>query len=341
MTPMPTRQTRHALGFLVLALGPVVLGEGAAACVDRRAAVESAPRTPPDVTNRNATCEGCHAEIASEWRASLHRASYSDPMYQRAFAREPLAFCTGCHAPEANAEDPGPSPTHALGVGCVTCHALSSEHPRLATATATATATDDTCARCHEFQFPGTRELMQLTVTEHRASPAASSSCASCHMPKVEAVEPGGRRHASHRFGASRDVAMIRSAARITVAREGSKLRFSFAPDRTGHAFPTGDIFRRLRLVADLEGIGGPRHVQSFLGRKTKRADVLAGGEVNVADDRPFVRGAPAVAELEVGIPSGRVTWRVLYERVEHPSSLDERDAVIEGAIEVASGTLD
>lgn len=351
---MASMPTRHALGLLLVSsLGLVGVG----ACSGRRGAAESAQhraaaataatatqaaQAAQPATTRNAACEGCHAEIAGEWRASLHRDSHSDPMYQRAFAREPLSFCTGCHAPEANAHDPGPSATHALGVGCVTCHQITGEHPspgRPAQQVAVG-ATNDACAHCHEFRFPGTRELMQLTVTEHRASPRAASTCASCHMPKVETASARGR-HASHRFDASRDASMIRSAARIKVARAGRTVRFSFEPAGAGHAFPTGDLFRRLRLVADLRGAGEARHIESFLGRKTKHAEVLGGTAVNIADDRPFARGQPTVAELDVGDPSRPIAWRVVYERVEHPRSRDESDAVVEGAIEVAAGTLE
>src|SRR4051812_1823961 len=52
-----------------------------------------------DPVARNAACAGCHVEIAAEWEASLHHASATDPLYLRAFALEPLAFCRECHAP--------------------------------------------------------------------------------------------------------------------------------------------------------------------------------------------------------------------------------------------------
>ena len=43
--------------------------------------------------SNGATCESCHAEIAREWESSLHHRSASDPLYERALAREPLPFC--------------------------------------------------------------------------------------------------------------------------------------------------------------------------------------------------------------------------------------------------------
>src|SRR5580693_2517646 len=50
----------------------------------------------------NARCEGCHEDIAREWRASMHAQADTDPIYRRALAIEPLPFCRGCHAPEAD-----------------------------------------------------------------------------------------------------------------------------------------------------------------------------------------------------------------------------------------------
>ncbi|WP_205633781.1 multiheme c-type cytochrome [Labilithrix luteola] len=302
---------------------PVVVG---------RATSADPPPQSADVVARNVACEGCHLEIAEEWRASLHHQAHADPVYQRAFALEPMAFCTACHAPEANAEDPGPSPRHALGVACVTCHTMASSHGAVGDAhagKAAETTRTAECASCHEFTFPQSSEKLQLTATEHRASRAADVTCSACHMPRVS---KSGRAHASHRFDASRDATFVRSAARVTATHIERRVTFTFTPERVGHAFPTGDLFRRLRLVVELEG----RTVEAFLGRKTKRAESPA--SVNASDDRPFARGEPAIVDVDIGEDSRPRAWRVLYERVEHPTTLDEREAQIEGVIEVASG---
>ena len=54
---------------------------------------------------------------------------------------------------------------------------------------------------------------MQKTVTEHRASAHAATSCATCHMPFVG---DGVGRHRSHAFGASRSPAMIQRSLAVT-----------------------------------------------------------------------------------------------------------------------------
>jgi hypothetical protein len=272
-------------------------------------------RSPPTETThatvvgspmeRNAKCESCHPTIAREWRASLHQQSATDPVYARAFAREPLPFCSGCHDPHADS---------SLGTACVSCHD-----------TKTASMRARPCADCHEFPFPDGTGKMQLTATEHAASVHASRSCVNCHMPVTNG-------HASHRFPASRDPTMLRRAASITSSRSSDGVRITFSVRDVGHALPTGDIFRRLQIEVAVPGEDGSRR-RVFLGRKTKL------GEAH--DDRPFVDGAQH-AEVRVPIvaPGKPLVWRVLYERVEHPTSVDESEAEIEGCIELAAGTL-
>jgi hypothetical protein len=72
----------------------------------------------------NATCVACHPQEAAEWRASRHRAAYSNAAFQEALRIEPTAFCRGCHAPESDPAADPPPPVADLGVGCVTCHVV-------------------------------------------------------------------------------------------------------------------------------------------------------------------------------------------------------------------------
>lgn len=267
----------------------------------------------------NARCESCHSEIAREWRASAHRSAYENPSFQQAIALEPLPFCKGCHAPEANPRRPEPE-LAALGIACTTCHAI--DDARSGRHTNDRPATTKSCASCHEFGFPGTSMKMQLTATEHRDSPFASRSCASCHMP------PSQHGGTNHRFAASRDVHMLRSAAKIIGSRDGDELVITFTRLAVGHAFPTGDLFRRLRVLArDAEG----NLVSAELGRKTKLGPT--------ADNRPFVRGDQTAIRLPIG--SGAATFRVVYERVQHPLTEDESVAIVTESVELARGAIE
>jgi hypothetical protein len=329
-----------------------------------------------DAARENARCEGCHAEIAAEWRSSLHHRAHTEPAYQRALAIEPLAFCRGCHAPEADPDRDPPADLGALGVGCVSCHAApggvlaapregagravhggaaSGPTPRaLARAPhgvlrSAAFATDAACAACHEFSFPDParrrrRELMQSTVSEHKSSPFADVPCAGCHMPAV--TERGGRTHRSHAFAASRDAALLRSAVRVTASRVGDgTVEVRLAPNGVGHAFPTGDLFRRLEVRA--EAVGAEAQVIAedarYLGRRFGKGVGTDGHPVKVlvADTR-VSPSAEAVVKLSLG-PGARgapIAWRVAYQRVEHPVDDASDAAVVAGEVEIARGVL-
>ena len=307
----------------------------------------------------NARCEGCHADIAAEWRASLHRKAHTDPAYQRALAIEPLAFCRGCHAPEADpARDPPPELGN-LGVGCVTCHVTaggvlaapreSNERAPHGVIRSASFAGEGACAACHEFSFPDPerrrhRELMQSTVSEHRASPFAAMACASCHMPKVTAAS--GRAHRSHVFAGSRDAALLRSAVRVTATRsDDGTVEIRIAPSGVGHAFPTGDLFRRLAVHA--EAVGAEAHVVAeetrYLARRFGKARGTDGHPIKVlvADTR-----VPSSGEAVVRLPLGAaakglpIAFRVAYQRVEHPIDDASDAAVVEGEVEIAAGIL-
>ena len=311
-----------------------------------------------DPVGENAACERCHVEIAAEWRSSLHHLSDTDPVYRRALAIEPLAFCRGCHAPEADPSGPAPAPLSHLGTGCVTCHVPGKAVLAAPTASAGTKAPSPhpvereaafgaagACAGCHEFAFPHRPErqarlLMQSTVSEHHASPLAGASCASCHMPDAG---PPGRRHRSHVFTGARDVELVKRAVRITAERRGTVTRIRIEPAAIGHAFPTGDLFRRLSVSAEV--IGPDQQVAAEATRQLARhfvVEKVTHVRTLQSDDRVSA-GAPSIVDLELG-PGAKgfaIGWRVAYQRVEHPITAGEDDAaVVEGEVEIASGKL-
>lgn len=306
---------------------------------------------------QNAACERCHADIAASWRASLHRRADVEPAYRRSFAIEPLPFCRSCHAPEADPlEEESPAEAE-LGVGCVTCHVTDSDAvlaaPRPGTTEpaphavqrVSAFAGVGACAGCHEFTFPGQPRrgpdsLMQSTVSEHAASPAASRACADCHMPR----DASGRR--SHDFTASRSAEVVRRAVTVRAERlDATRVRVVLTPNDPGHAFPTGDLFRRLEVTAELSGpdhmrlAGATRYLTRHWGFRPSKA----GRELKL-DDR--VHFQESVIELDLGAELAEaarthpIVWRVAYQRVAHPNGIEETDAEIDGELEIASGSL-
>jgi len=310
-------------------------------------------RSADEAATLNRKCEGCHVEIAAEWRQSLHARAHTDAVYQRAFAIEPLPFCQGCHAPEADPNQAVPESAAQLGVACVTCHVLdgqiaaargaaeASPHPILRDARLEASAA---CAGCHEFAFPDSSarsrpELMQSTVTEHARSNDRASACSACHMPQASTG------HLSHVFPGGSDAVFVRSAITIRAERSASGVRLSLEPRRTGHAFPTGDLFRRLEVSA--EAIGPEWQVMASARRYLTRHWERQPGPFGVAlrkvtsDDRPLASSVDVELELDAAATRLPITWRVAYQRVEHPRSEHERDSVVEGEIELETGTLE
>ena len=216
-------------------------------------------------------CADCHADIAAEWRASMHASSWSDPVFRTAYAVEPMAFCRNCHAPTHTGTVPAGLAADD-GVSCEVCH-VRGGHVLAASASTRAPhamqvvaglRSSAHCAGCHQFDFPGdagragvrfdTHEPMQDTFAEWRDSAAGRNGtpCQDCHMPWVDG--PDGARHRSHRFPGGRDLALLRSAVAVDVSarREsaGTRVTFTVTSRALGHSFPTGDLFRRAELTA-------------------------------------------------------------------------------------------
>lgn len=316
-------------------------------------AARSATRDP---VRENQACEGCHAEIAAEWRASEHRSSFTDPTFQRALAIEPKAFCRGCHAPEDPdaSRDGGPQ---TLGVGCVTCHLagaaiLAAPKPGLSLAPhrvdrSPAFAAAGACAGCHEFSFGDDERrdaplLMQSTASEHASSAYAGQSCADCHMPR----DAGGRR--SHAFASTRDPKSHRSAVVARAERAGpASIRVRLRTEGVGHAYPTGDLFRRVAVEAEVVGpdfqqLGAKKR---FLARHYADGSDIRGAPIRVEtrDDRIGASsGAETIVVLDLGerAPGRPIAWRVTLDRVLHVSDHREAEAVVPDRVLLASGEV-
>ncbi len=282
----------------------------------------------------NAACEGCHVEIAREWQTSMHREAAHDPIYLRALAREPLTFCRDCHEPEVDRE---------VGVGCVTCHVPTEANETKGVLAGTSGgsgaphavlrdarfSTDVACARCHEFRFPKQRDdwaRMQSTISEHLRSRAKERPCQSCHMPLVAG-------HRSHRFDA-----LVEGSVAVTARRlDDERVSLTLTPRDVGHAFPTGDLFRRVAVTLDAVIDGRVlRSSTRWLGRHDTGNEPFG-----IADDDRLLDAPIDVIFHLSGVPRrATLVYRVVLERVEHPGEHDEHDAVIGGTTLVTSGHL-
>jgi hypothetical protein len=244
-------------------------------------------------------CGSCHGEIEAEWRASFHRASFTDGTFQASLALEQpsdRSFCVKCHAPASDL---------AEGVACTSCH--STPHRT--------SAVKVTCSGCHEFAFDhGRAELVQKTASEHAASPFAGVECAECHAP------PRGG-HTDHRFVSGHAPAWIRERVRLRGSRafpQGTNALALTIDVDAGHAFPTGDMFRRARLLVFAERPDGRivGDAERVFGRTwaSLRDGDHAGARTQEGDTR--IRGTWSEV-LSFDDPAiSRVRWSLLFERI-------------------------
>jgi hypothetical protein len=168
---------------------------------------------------------------------------------------------------------------------------------------------------------------MQKTLTEHARSPARDTACATCHMRR--------RGRASHELGASRDAALLAGALDVRTSQRDGSVVLSLGSKGVGHAFPTGDLLRRL-VVRVTTSRGTTEHP---LGR-TFGARRSAGGEA-VRFELGDGRLSPN-ARLELPLApstSSSSSWEVVYQRV---TGIEQRPpfvATIEDEILLARGT--
>ena len=277
------------------------------------AACGHAERAPPRTSVANTTgCATCHAVEASEWDGSLHHGSFTDADFQQSFAIEPTTFCFDCHAPQANHEQ-GDVAGSGGGIGCTSCHSVGSRH---GDGTKTAVTTS-TCTGCHEFAFPGRPEPMQATLTEHERSPFSGVACATCHLPRA------ADGHRDHRFDITRNPELLRAALDVRSVRSTRGVAIVLSTRNVGHSMPTGDLFRRLRVVVRAEDAGGALlgEEEILLGRRfdERHRMQIEDTRLRSGEERHLGVEKPWIAEAH------RVTVEIRYERV--AQTLEREDA--------------
>lgn len=305
------------------------------------------PSIPGVGAPRDEACARCHPAIAAEWRASMHGSAAIDRYYQATAAVDPTpAFCAACHAPE-----------RVAGIGCVTCHVGESgvigargrphdarAHAVLADARL---ATSLACARCHEFAFPdGGGALMQSTVSEHAASAFRETPCQGCHMPLGS--EPSGAAHARHDFTVQGDRALLARAVRVLRATlRGGMVEIELAPGRIGHAFPTGDLHRRVEIRATPEGGKGPREPAVFALARSFAHDARSGAMRQVADTRlpaPGTAGFPGSMTVRLTLTdraAPRARYQIVWQRMPREIAAQLRTPMSAQEIVLQEGILD
>jgi nitrate/TMAO reductase-like tetraheme cytochrome c subunit len=327
------------------------------------AAVSEPARPEPAPLPGEAECRECHAEVAEQWARSRHHLSFTNADFARSHAREPRPFCRDCHAPARarpaslpRLDDAG---AEQLGVGCIDCHVdpdrphavLTGPDPDTTAPHELLPAADfgtRSCARCHEFDFSPTSRrprgtMMQTTMREHASSAHAEQSCADCHLPTRSSDTLGGR---DHSLASTRDPAAWRAALEVEARRERDTLILALRPVGVGHALPTGDLFRRLEVHAQL------RRGEQILAERTRYLDRefeawrKLDGRRNPAYERPVVDDrltGPTTIELALehdGSEGAVLEWWVDYERVDARSHLQPARSTLASEIRLAQGVL-
>jgi hypothetical protein len=269
-----------------------------------------------------------------------------------AFEAGPRSWCLTCHAPLAAREG---RKALAEGVSCAACHlrgeavlsarapsaeALSVhpvvEDPRLRTA--------DFCAGCHQFDAPVRTPLehedrfvpsgmpLQDTLSEWRASSfAPSTPCQGCHM-----------REGSHAFPGGHDAALVRGALEVEVRADGkARVLATVRARRVGHAVPTGDPYRRLRLMlcadADCERVLGSAVFARSLEPTARSYRVEEDTRVPPPTTQVPVPSRTLEIPLAAPLPPG-TTWRLVRHHADprHERRLPSEEV----SLEVARGSV-
>jgi hypothetical protein len=229
------------------------------------------------------------------------------------------------------------------GVDCAVCHVREGRvlGPRghgqadHASRRETQLATSAFCGGCHQFNFPAAapgrtlrhhpEQALQNTLVEWKQSRYADRPCQHCHMPPIAPATPGtpsAKPHRSHAFRIFDDPALLSKAVRVKVAapqRRGALVRVtvSLAPGEIGHAFPTGDMFRRGVLTVHA-GAASQRQLLHRTFGPTLTADGRGHLLGQVEDTRVPPRGPPLRFRFELADPSAtHVTWTLELYRLD------------------------
>lgn len=135
------------------------------------------------------------------------------------------------------------------------------------------------------------------------------------------------------------DLAMLRSAVVADVERSSAgTIALRIRPGRVGHAMPTGDLFRRVVVEAELRDEAGAVIAQ----RRRDLARHFAGASrVERHDDR-VGEGLEPCFELDFGPTArGSVHLEIAYERVVHPIGPRPERAVVASRVLLESFDLD
>jgi hypothetical protein len=145
----------------------------------------------------------------------------------------------------------------------------------------------------------------------------------------------------SHAFADVRNTAWLAARLRVDAELSGEDAaRITLVQTTPGHAFPTGDLFRRLEVGWTEKDAHG-----AVVGRAARHLarhfEMVAGrpGRQLVDDDRVF--DEPRIVEMRLTPRSRSVEWWVKLQRVAQVGTgRDPTEATIESEVPLHSGVL-
>jgi|GEM_PF-1248593 len=218
------------------------------------------------------SCQTCHKEVYENWFNSRHRVAFTNELYHDSHEREPMTWCINCHAPFINKGDNIDNPNLRLqkedGISCNVCHvregkvlvsklpSINQNRKSLLHDYKINTEMDKSalCANCHQFNFPTILSSkdkskfayshlpMQNTVGEFEDSYfKLYGECQSCHLERDTSR--------THKFSGGHDKERLADSIFITGEKIGTHtVLLSVLSVGIGHSFPTGDLFRALKI---------------------------------------------------------------------------------------------
>ena len=215
----------------------------------------AAPEALELVSSRQ--CLECHPGVAAEWQESHHAYAFENPEVRKLSNDFRNEECLACHAPrpvfqfELGERVLARAADRALGVDCLSCHALpgggvatTNPAPSLTAPcrpqTRARLASADNCGACHNQH--GTVDQWKAAPERVDGKPFKGQNCLHCHMPEV--FREGGRQGADHRFLASHDLESLQKAVEVSGGWGGEAPWVSVTNVGAAHNFPTDERSR-------------------------------------------------------------------------------------------------
>jgi len=218
------------------------------------------------------SCKKCHTNTFNEWKDSFHHQSYTNKTFLQALQREPREWCINCHAPLWERDkiitfqgiiliEPENTLFLKEGINCATCHIRNN---KILTANKIKSSVDcilpleynqelgshKLCESCHQFNFTESNSHqinfssspIQNTIEEFKNSYWFSKGyeCQHCHF-----------KDGNHNQNNPHSDKSLRENLGIQIKffeKPDFLLKINLKFDKIGHNFPTGDLFRQIKI---------------------------------------------------------------------------------------------